>query len=186
MDGTVKLYHLAGKRVLQTFVHCKPEETTLAGGGAMEAVAEEDEDADEDGTRKEESVLSVECVGMARGSLRWLASGGMDKTLKIWDITTGSCRSVCHHSAGVVSLRWHSSLPVVCTGCLDNNVRLFDARNGSQLAELTGHRDQVTYIDMVSLPSHSGEGAHGLESIICSSNDSTCRVFHVDLWSLMR
>ena len=182
MDGTVKLYHLGGKRVLQTFVHCKPEEVAAAAeAGAMEAVDEGDENDDEEGgTRKEESVLSVECIGLARGTLRWVASGGMDKTLKIWDATTGSCRSVCQHGAGVVTLRWHSSLPIVCTGCLDNMVRIWDARNGTILAQLSGHRDQVTSIDWLST------STSGLDSIICCSNDATSRVFQVDVSSLLR
>jgi len=183
MDGTVKLFHLSGKRLLQTFVHCRPEEVVGGASAAMETVQEEEEDGEGGLIQKEESILSVECVGFARGSLRWVASGGMDKTIKIWDTTNGSCRSVCHHNGGVVSLRWHPSLPVVCSGCLDNLVRIWDSRNGGLLADLSGHKDQVTNIDMVS--SSSAEGAT-LDSIICTSDDGTARVFQIDTVSLLR
>lgn len=189
MDGAVKLFHLGGKRVLQTFVHCSPQAIEGAPAPASEdAMQEGDEDykAEEGGMQKEESILSVECVGIAKGTLRWLASGGMDKTLKIWDTTNGSCRSVCTHGGGVVSLRWHSSLPVVCTGCLDNLVRLWDARSGSLLSTLTGHRDQVTFIDMITLPSQAGSDNEALDSIISASNDGTARVFQVFTSSLLR
>jgi hypothetical protein len=37
----------------------------------------------------------VECVGFSAPEYRWVASGGMDKTLKIWDLTNGYCRSIC-------------------------------------------------------------------------------------------
>jgi WD40 repeat protein len=77
-----------------------------------------------------EATLSVECVGFANGDLRWAASGGMDNTLKVWDIVTGSCRSVCAHGGSVVALRWHSSLPVISTAALDYVLRVWDARGG--------------------------------------------------------
>lgn len=48
----------------------------------------------------------------------------------MWDIATGSCRSVCAHGDSVVSLRWHDSLPIVCTAALDHIVRIWDARSG--------------------------------------------------------
>ena len=87
---------------------------------------------------EEESVQSVECVEFAPSSLsvKWFASGGLDKTLKIWDYTVSSqshsaCRVVCTHPASVVSLKWHTRLPVVVTAALDNNIRLFDARTGT-------------------------------------------------------
>lgn len=31
----------------------------------------------------EEGTMSVECVGFSKGAFRWVASGGMDKTLKV-------------------------------------------------------------------------------------------------------
>lgn len=181
IDGTVKLFHLGGKRVLQQFVHCKPEDDVGAAArneaAPLEALMNDDGEEIE-GEQKDVSISSVECVGIARGSLRWLASGGMDKTLKIWDTTNGTCRSVCMHPAGVVALKWHALLPVVCTGCLDNSVRLWDARNGTMLAQLTGHRDQVTFLDMVSVT-----GA--LDTIISVSDDGTARIFEVSTASLL-
>lgn len=196
IDGTVKLFHLGSKRVLQMFVHCKPEE--LVGGDIFreDAVAETlmNEDGEEIlGEQKEVSIASVECISIAKGSLRWLASGGMDKTLKIWDTTNGTCRSICTHNGGVVSVKWHSFLPVVCTGCLDNNLRLWDARNGSLLAELTGHRDQVTFLDMisttvpgmVSTPTDAAQG-DALDTIISVSDDGTSRIFQISTAALLR
>ena len=37
------------------------------------------------------------------------------------------------HEDSVVTLQWHATLPVVVTGCLDFNVRVWDARSGEEL-----------------------------------------------------
>ena len=62
----------------------------------------------------------VECVGFSNdenhhNNNRWIATGGTDKNLKIWDYGSGICRCVCIHHDSVVSLQWHPSLPVVAT-----------------------------------------------------------------------
>ena len=55
--------------------------------------------------------------------------------LQVWDIATGSCRSICPHGDSVVSLRWHDSLPIVTTAALDHIVRVWDARGGTRRVE---------------------------------------------------
>lgn len=167
---------------------------------------EEDEEEDE-----EEEVLGVECVGLSPSSsggggdsnMRWAASGGMDKSLKIWDLTSGSCRCVCPHEGSVVALRWHPTAMLVCTAALDNAVRIWDARSGLALAVLTGHRDLVTNIFFASaLGGLSSGGATSstvavtsdivndrieafMDCIVSVSDDSTSRVFFVDSASLL-
>ena len=97
--------------------------------GEFEKIDESPEvNQDEEG---EMGVMSIECVGFCP-SLPWVASGGMDKTLKVWDTVSGTCRCVCSHGGSVVVLRWHPSLPVVTTAALDNFVRLWDARGGEK------------------------------------------------------
>ena len=90
-------------------------------------------DDEEEGEEEEEgeSLQSVECVDFAPVEYKWMASGGLDKTLKIWDFVSGTCRTVCSHPASVVSLKWHAQLPFVTTAALDNNIRIFDARAGN-------------------------------------------------------
>ena len=168
MDGEVRLFHISGKRLLQTFVHSTPvkveggqqkdAEGPGEGTGAEGMEEGSDDDDEEEGEEQLEEVKAVECVGLAAKDLkyvshcscpdsmhsflvallccvlyRWLASGGADFTMKIWDINTGTCRCVCRHEDSVVALQWHQSLPVVATGCLDFNVRLWDARSGNVL-----------------------------------------------------
>jgi hypothetical protein len=46
----------------------------------------EDDEGAEDEIVQSSSTVSVECVGFAQGSyLKYIASGCLDKTLKIWD-----------------------------------------------------------------------------------------------------
>ena len=118
----MKLYQISGKKVLHTFTH------TIAPSSTPEAEAEGEGDDNDDG---EESKVSVECVGFSNDA-KWVASGGMDKTLKIWEATTGVCRAVCDHGDSVVALKWHIKLPVVFTAALDQVIRIWDARTGHQ------------------------------------------------------
>jgi ribosome assembly protein SQT1 len=111
----------------------------------------------------------------------------MDKTLKVWDTVSGGLRSTCFHGGSVVSLKWHSTMPVICTAALDNSVRLWDARNGALLKEFTGHRDLVTSIDLMSI----GRGVEatvllpGATDVIVSvSDDNTAKVFLFDIHNL--
>jgi WD40 repeat protein len=68
----------------------------------------------------------------------------MDGNLKIWDLGNYSCRHICQHDGGIVRLRWHDWLPLVYTACTDGVVRLWDARSGHCLYELTGHQVRTT------------------------------------------
>lgn len=117
---------------------------------------------------------------------------GMDKTLKVWDTVSGGLRSTCFHGGSVVSLKWHSSLPVICTAALDNSVRLWDARNGALLKEFTGHRDLVTSIDLLPIGRCIGSSSveeaaavSGATDVIVSvSDDNTAKVFLFDIHNL--
>lgn len=109
----------------------------------------------------------------------------MDKTMKIWDTSSGSCRCVCAHPDSVVALKWHASLPVVVTACLDKVVRVWDARSGVCVSELTGHRDIVTNLDFRQQPVMRGAESVAGEVIVSVSDDGTAKVFLLDLQALL-
>jgi len=156
------------------------------GGDAAAASAEEEDE------EEMEATLAVECVGFSAKDLRWVASGGMDNALKVWDLTTGSCRSICHHGGSVVALKWHASQPVICTASLDSVVRVWDARAGNLLQELTGHAEIITSLEMRCgvLPADptitNAESFQGpVDLIISVSDDFTARLFTIDLTALL-
>ena len=111
----MRLYQISGKKLLQTFVHSeassadtslpKPPPTTIlpppppGTDTAMDVDGQEEEGAaeGEGGVDIVTVALSVECVGFAGGDYRWVASGGMDSFLKVWDMVTGSCRLSCKY-----------------------------------------------------------------------------------------
>ncbi len=152
-----------------------------------------DSEEEEEGEEVDvEEFVSVECVGFSASEYKWIASGGLDKTLKIWDTVSGACRGICTHPASVVSLQWHNTLPVVTTAALDCVVRLFDARAGTLLQELTGHSDMVTSIIMAPLPppsmtnsSDNSNTASASDVIVSVSDDRTARVFQIDIPALL-
>lgn len=216
MDGQVRLYLVPKKKLLQKFTHSIPTKSTSSSSmssssssGSSDNKANlpppppstststgdnEDKDFDpsDDVEQEEElNVLGVECVGISNNQWKYVASGGMDKTLKIWDITTGTCRCVCEHADSVVALKWHATLPIVVTACLDRVVRIWDARSGVCVQECSGHRDIVTNLDFRQQPvvtenSDTGEKTTAVGDVIVSvSDDGTAKVFHVNLQSLL-
>ena len=197
MDGQVRLYLVPKKKLLQKFTHAVPTKNEDKANlppppPSMDDNEDKDFDPSDDVEQEEEmQVKGVECVGISNSQWKYVASGGMDKTMKIWDITTGTCRCVCEHEDSVVALKWHATLPIVVTACLDRVVRIWDARSGVCVQELTGHRDIVTNLDfhqqpVVSENSVTGEKTTTVGDVIVSvSDDGTAKVFHVDLQALL-
>ena len=71
-----------------------------------------------------------------------LYSGSYDKSILVWDITTGQqLARLQSHTDGVTSLAWSGSLLV--SGSLDTTVKLWDTGNRQLLHTLRGHSDHV-------------------------------------------
>lgn len=174
IDGTMKLLQISGKKILQTFIHSEPK--------PLDSATHDDED--------EEAALAVECIGFSSKELRWVASGGMDNTLKVWDTTSGSCRCICSHGGSVVSLKWHKVLPIIYTASLDAVIRVWDARAGNLLLNLTGHNEIVTSLELrCGINSMADESVDSpqrpTDMIVSVSDDFTARVFTFDSFAML-
>jgi len=175
MDGTARLMHAVKKRVLATMVHSEPKavaEGGGGGGGGPTPMEEEDVEGEVGGKQEVEGNFSVETVGFS-GRMNWCATGGMDGTLKIWDLGNFSCRHVCVHEGmpGVVKLKWHATLPLIYTAATDGVVRVWDARSGGLMLALTGHEDMI-----LDFALHCGDD--GMDVILTGSDDGKAKVFY--------
>lgn len=127
---------------------------------------------------EESSASSVECLSIFTEQLKFLATGGMNNMLSVWDLSTGQKRVDCAHPDGVTCLLWHSALPLVFTGCVDAGIRLWDGRDGSCLQIFTGHQNIILNLSFRVTGSNDG-------IIISGSDDHTAKVHAIDFSSLI-
>ena len=70
----------------------------------------------------------------------WLASGGEDGTVRIWDAATGQERAaLTGHTGGVAAVAVAPDGSWLASGGADGTVRIWDAATGQERAALTGH-----------------------------------------------
>ncbi|KAF9357749.1 hypothetical protein BGX26_003145 [Mortierella sp. AD094] len=107
----------------------------------------------------------------------WLASGGLDKTVNIWDIKEGrsgqyaSLGSIPETSskASIYALACNPAGTVLATGSPEKIIRVWDPRSGQRITKFAGHTDIIRAL----LISESGD------TILSASSDTT-----IKLWSL--
>jgi WD40 repeat protein len=76
---------------------------------------------------------------------RLLASAGEDRTVRLWDLATGSERRRLEgHSDEVLCVVFTPDGRQVLTGSRDRTVRLWDVETGRQVRRLAGHTDAVS------------------------------------------
>ncbi|KKF92773.1 Vegetative incompatibility protein HET-E-1 [Ceratocystis platani] len=102
----------------------------------------------------------------AHGTFLWvslrLASGSGDKTVKIWDATSGACvQTLEGHAKVVTSVMFSNDGQRLASGSWDNTVKIWDATSGACLQTLEGHAGGVKSVifsnDGQRLASGSGD-----------------------------
>ncbi|MCU7723815.1 NB-ARC domain-containing protein [Actinoplanes sp. KI2] len=74
----------------------------------------------------------------------WVATGGGDHTVRVWDPATGACRhTLSGHHSEVTSLAVPAHGGWLATGSADHDVSVWDPATGARLATLTGHTAPV-------------------------------------------
>ncbi|PWN31109.1 WD40 repeat-like protein [Jaminaea rosea] len=98
-----------------------------------------------------------------------LISGGCDRELKVWDLSTGQIlHSLRGHHSTVRCLRVLEGRPVAVSGGRDSTVRVWDVEKGEGLRVLAGHINSVRCLEVAGNKVASG------------SYDCTCRIWDVD------
>ena len=76
-----------------------------------------------------------------------VASGSVDKTVKLWDVTSGECLQTLEgHSNVVYSVSFSPDGTKVASGSSDTTVKLWDVKCGECLQTLGGHSRGVSCV----------------------------------------
>ena len=101
-----------------------------------------------------------------------VASASHDKTVRLWDTVTGSCRSTLEgHSDSVTAVAFSPDGKLVASASNDRTVRLWDTATGSCRSTLEGHSGWVTAVAFSPDGEHldTDQGQIALPSDISSS-----------------
>jgi WD40 repeat protein len=178
-DGNAHVCHVGTKKVVASLRHYEISTTPAASSNQQTSLMNV--------AQEMELPMSVEAVGFASQSVNphWCATGGVDGTLKIWDLANNGQRRQCctmpDASAGITRLQWHATLPVVFTCCTNGAVYLWDARNGSLLQTITGS-NQVNNDMAISFANDESKTAW----IVTASDDHSVRVFECNVMAALQ
>ena len=96
-----------------------------------------------------------------------LASGGWDKTVRLWDVATGTEKKILRgHLDSIHSVAFSPDGKTLASGGWDKTVRLWDVATGTEKKILRGHLDSIYSVafspDGKTLASGSSDGTVGL------------------------
>lgn len=79
--------------------------------------------------------------------VRFLVSASDDKTLKIWELSSGKClKTLKGHSNYVFCCNFNPQSNLIVSGSFDESVRIWDVRTGKCLKTLPAHSDPVSAV----------------------------------------
>ena len=113
------------------------------------------------------------------------ASASDDKTLKIWDVTTGTCIRTLHgHEDLIWSFAFSCTGDQIASASDDGTVRIWQVNTGRCIQTLDGHGD-ATFSKALSLRGAKGHGdeiwgvafSHNGEQIVSCSRDRAIKVW---------
>ena len=100
----------------------------------------------------------------------WLASGGMDRLVRLWKTGTGQLHGVWSgHTGGINSVAFSPDGQTLASGSLDQTVRLWDVRTGQSPYTLQGHTFRISEV------AFSPDG----QTLASASPDQTVRLWDV-------
>jgi WD40 repeat protein len=74
-----------------------------------------------------------------------VASASWDKTVRLWEAATGTCRSTLEgHSSNVSAVAFSPDGQLVASASWDKTVRLWEAATGTCRSTLEGHYDSIS------------------------------------------
>ena len=99
---------------------------------------------------------------------QYLASGSADRTIKLWEASTGTCLQTLEgHTNWVMSVAFSPDGEYLASGSADHTIKLWEIATGNCLQTLDGHARGVWSV------AFSPDG----DSLVSGSNDRTIRIW---------
>ncbi|KAJ1306488.1 hypothetical protein OPQ81_007491 [Rhizoctonia solani] len=104
-----------------------------------------------------------------------VVSGGCDREVRVWDLTTGNCLHVLKgHTSTIRCLKVLDARPIAVSGSRDTTVRVWDIARGREVQVLQGHTDSVRCLEVAG------------NLVVSGSYDATCRLWDADTGECLR
>ncbi|MEH2240517.1 WD40 repeat domain-containing protein, partial [Nostoc sp.] len=105
-----------------------------------------------------------------------LASASVDKTIKIWDVSSGQLlKTLTGHSSEVYSVAYSPNGQQLASASVDKTIKIWDVSSGQLLKTLTGHSSGVISV------AYSPNG----QQLASASDDKTIILWDLDFENLL-
>ncbi|MEH1966025.1 WD40 repeat domain-containing protein [Nostoc sp.] len=106
-----------------------------------------------------------------------LASASTDKTIKIWDASSGQLlKTLTGHSNRVINVAYSPNGQQLASASTDKTIKIWDASSGKLLKTLIGHSDEVNSV------AYSPNG----QQLVSASADKTIKIWNVSSGKLLK
>ena len=105
-----------------------------------------------------------------------MASGATDGEVLLYDLNSATIRARLGHDEAVTRLGFFPGSPILVVSTADGRLSYYDARDGSKIAEGTGHRGMIIDVAFSSVGPVPASGL-GKRRVVTAGDDGVCRVY---------
>jgi hypothetical protein len=110
----------------------------------------------------------------------WLASGGADGTIRLFDVALGKAqRTLAGHAGPVLAVAFSPDGQWLASGSADRSIKLWEVASGRLVRTLTNHLGAVEAVVF-------GRPASGVHALASAGADATVRLWQPEIGRLVR